>query len=105
MYEYLPVTQPYASYPSRRYTVSHSHHCGMSESQRCMHDKPAMNKSNIIICLYGCKIPDSERSESKSPVFGLTAYTNIKGTFRDHSRDNALNFHQIRDLCILVKWY
>ena len=27
---------------------------------------------------------------------------NVKGTFRDHSRDNALNFHQIRDFCILV---
>ena len=26
----------------------------------------------------------------------------LKGTFRDHSRDNALNFHEIRDFCILV---
>ena len=26
----------------------------------------------------------------------------VKGTFRDHSRDNALNFHTIQDLYILV---
>ena len=26
----------------------------------------------------------------------------FKGRFRDHSRDNALNFHKIRDFCILV---
>ena len=26
----------------------------------------------------------------------------IKGIFRDHSHDNALNFHKIRDVCILV---
>ena len=26
----------------------------------------------------------------------------IKGIFRDHSRDNAFNFHKIRDFCILV---
>ena len=28
--------------------------------------------------------------------------TMIKGIFRDHSRDNALNFYNIRDFCILV---
>ena len=28
--------------------------------------------------------------------------TPFKGIFRDHSRDNALNFHKIRDVCILV---
>ena len=27
---------------------------------------------------------------------------NIKGIFRDHSHNNALNFHKIRDFCILV---
>ena len=26
----------------------------------------------------------------------------LKGIFRDHSRDNALNFHKIQDFCILV---
>ena len=26
----------------------------------------------------------------------------LKGIFRDHSRDTALNFHKIRDVCILV---
>ena len=26
----------------------------------------------------------------------------FNGIFRDHSRDNALNFHKIRDVCILV---
>ena len=26
----------------------------------------------------------------------------FKGIFRDHSRDNALNFHKIQDFCILV---
>ena len=26
----------------------------------------------------------------------------LKGIFRDHSRDNALNFHEIQDFCILV---
>ena len=28
-------------------------------------------------------------------------YDLFKGTFRDHSSDNALNFHTIRDFCIL----
>ena len=32
----------------------------------------------------------------------LNRATFIKGIFRDHSRDNALNFYEIRDVCILV---
>ena len=29
-------------------------------------------------------------------------FLNVKGISRDHSRDNALNFHEIRDFFILV---
>ena len=35
----------------------------------------------------------------------FTFFNNVKGIFRDHSRDNALNFHKIRDFCILVMVY
>ena len=37
-----------------------------------------------------------------SHVNGATITAQMKGIFRDHSRDNALNFHTIRDFCILV---
>ena len=48
-----------------------------------------------------------KQNENKQiSVFNYRAHTenptNIKGTFRDHSRDNTLNFHKIQDLCILV---
>ena len=36
----------------------------------------------------------------KRMVRGFFCY--IKGIFRDPGRDNALNFHKIRDVCILV---
>ena len=32
----------------------------------------------------------------------LESVKGVKGIFRDHSRDNALDFHKIRDFCILV---
>ena len=35
-----------------------------------------------------------------SSIMGYKHNGRIKGTFRDHSRDNALNFHQIQDFCI-----
>ena len=32
----------------------------------------------------------------------LFSLLEFKGIFRYHNRDNALNFHKIRDFCILV---
>ena len=43
---------------------------------------------------------NSRRDDSFSMLYFMSNV--VKGIFRDHSRDNPLNFHKIRDFCILV---
>ena len=41
-------------------------------------------------------------SLTDSDTYYNYSFHDNKGIFRDHIRDNALNFHKIRDFCILV---
>ena len=39
---------------------------------------------------------------SEKRLYSMRRQLPLKWIFRDHRRDNALNFHKIRDVCILV---
>ena len=59
-------------------------HCGFSNAFLAV--KETRHKHKFIIS-----------SDSLTMLRGLK----LKGTFRDHSRDNALNFHKIRDFTLI----
>ena len=65
---------------------------------------------SMYLMMYTFMIRDRKRNVSGRAIFGIwtgspicrEGFQKVKGIFRDHSRDNALNFHKIRDFCILV---
>ena len=65
-------------------------------SRYCLSGSRGGGRRNRLYLCGGGRWKWRKQRGSKSELFLL------KGIFRDHSRDNALNFHKIRDFCILV---